>query len=170
MSQASYRPVTHYTSPDNTGSPPSEYALNTLHGKYFHRSGFLSNLRLPWKQSVLWIHCIAYIFFIIQDFWATCGCHEKQSVPWINSLYWIYMFINQEFWATCACPEIFHCIETFFIIQEFRATFACLENRVCPEIFQAMRSCRPASCVNACCCLKLMGLAFKYVVEINSTS
>jgi len=51
LSQASYGPVTQYTSPDNTGSPPSEYALNTLYGKYFHRSRFLSNFRLPWKTE-----------------------------------------------------------------------------------------------------------------------
>jgi len=30
-------------------SSPSEYTLNTLYWKFFHRSGFLSNLRLIWK-------------------------------------------------------------------------------------------------------------------------
>ena len=44
--------------------------------KYFYHSGFLSSLRLPWKQSLPWIHCIEYIFFIIQDFWATFVCPE----------------------------------------------------------------------------------------------
>ena len=44
--------------------------------KYFNHSGFLSNLRLPWKQTLPWIHCIEHIFFIIQDLWATCVCHE----------------------------------------------------------------------------------------------
>jgi len=55
-----------------------------------------------------------YIFFIIQHFWATCACPEKQSYPGI--IHCIkYSFYIQNFWATCACPEI----------------------RVCPEIFQA---------------------------------
>ena len=79
----------------------------------FHRSGFLSNLRLPWKQSLPWIHCIEYIFFIVQDYWASCACPEKQS-----------------------CLEIFHCIEIFFIVQDFSPTRACPENRFCAEFFQ----------------------------------
>jgi len=54
----------------------------------FHHSGFLSNLRLPWKKQSCPenFHCIG-IYFIIQDFWATFACPEKQS-----------------------CPENFHCI------------------------------------------------------------
>ena len=33
-------------------------------------------------------HCIEYVFFIIQDFWATCACPEKQRCPGIFHLYW----------------------------------------------------------------------------------
>ena len=59
-------------------------------------------------------HCIEYIFFIIQDFWATCACPEKQS-----------------------CPGIFHCIEyVFFIIQDFLATSACLKTEFALKIFK----------------------------------
>ena len=88
------------------------------------------------------------IFFIIQHFWATCACPEKQSVPWINCIEYIF-FIIQCFRATCACPEnqscpeIVHCIEIFFTIQYFWATCACPENRVCSEIFQDGGSGRP---------------------------
>jgi len=32
--------------------------LATLAIKYFYHSGFLSNLHLPWKQGLPWIHCI----------------------------------------------------------------------------------------------------------------
>jgi len=60
------------------------------------------------------------VFFIIQDFWATCACPEKQS-----------------------CPGIFHCIEIYFIIHDFWGTCGCSENRVCPEIFQARGGGRP---------------------------
>ena len=47
-------------------------------------------------------HCIDYILFIIQDFWATWACPEKQSFPWNSSLYWSILII-QDFWATHAC-------------------------------------------------------------------
>jgi len=57
------------------------------------------------------------IFFIIQDFWATCACAEKQI------------------W-----PENFHCFEIFFIVQEFWATCSCRENRICPELFHQPRT------------------------------
>jgi len=53
---------------------------------YFYYSGFLSNLRLPWKQSCPGIfHCIEYVFFIIQDFWGTCACPENRVCPEIFS-------------------------------------------------------------------------------------
>jgi len=32
--------------------------------------------------------CIEH-FFTVQDFWATCACPQKQSLPWNFSLYWI---------------------------------------------------------------------------------
>jgi len=69
----------------------------------------------PEKQRVPWIHSTDYIFFIIQDFWATCAFPEKWS-----------------------CPGIFHCIEIFFIIQDFWVTCACPEKQSCPEIFRCM--------------------------------
>jgi len=100
---------------------------------YFYHSGVLSKLRLPWKTELPWnFHCIEYVFFIIQDFWATCACPEKQSLPWKFSLYWIYflhsgvlrnlrllwkaegalssmcsifIFYFQDFWATSTWPE-----------------------------------------------------------------
>ena len=77
------------------------------------------------------VRCIEN-FFTVQDFWATCACPEKQSLPWIfslywiyllhseflsnlplpwktecalNSLYWIYIFYHSGFIATCVCPE-----------------------------------------------------------------
>jgi len=100
----------------------------------FHHSGILRNLHLPWKTVYLeftyWMH-----IFIIQDFWETCACAEKQSFPEIFHCFEIF-FIIPEFWATCSCPEnkvcpeIFYWIEIFFIIQEFWATCACPENRI----------------------------------------
>jgi len=106
------------------------------------QSGFLRNLRLPEKQSVLWIYCIEYIFFIIQVFWATCACPEKQSSPEIfHCIEHTFTFRSFAQFALAlkngVCREIFHGVEyIFFIIQDFWGTCACPENRVCPEIFQ----------------------------------
>ena len=44
----------------------------------FYHSGFLSNLRLPWKQNCREIFRCIDIFFITQDFWATCACPENK--------------------------------------------------------------------------------------------
>ena len=51
---------------------------------YFYHSGIVSNLRLSWKQlktvcpeNFQWIE----IFFIIQEFWATCACPENRICP-----------------------------------------------------------------------------------------
>jgi len=68
----------------------------SLHWNIFYLSGFLSNLCLPWKQSLLWIHCIEYIFFIIQNF-------EQPALVLKNRI----------------CPEIFHCIEIFLTFRIF---------------------------------------------------
>ena len=75
--------------------------LNTLYWKYFHCSGFLSNLRLPWKTKFfLKIFTVWNIFLTIQDFWTTL------RLPWKTelALKFFTVFI-QDFWATCACPE-----------------------------------------------------------------
>jgi len=80
----------------------------------------LSNLCLPWKQSVSWTFpCIDYTFY-------HSGVLSNLHLPWKQN-----------------CPCILHCIEIFFIIQDFLATCACTENRVCPENFQARVGGRP---------------------------
>ena len=58
----------------------------SLYWYIFYHSGFLSNLRLPWKQSLIWINCFEHIFFIIQDFWATCVCPENRVCPELTVL------------------------------------------------------------------------------------
>jgi len=64
------------------------------------------------KQRGPWIYRTVYVFFIIQDFWATCACPEKHSCPEnFRSIEYVF-FTIQEFWATCpekqSCPGIFH--------------------------------------------------------------
>ena len=90
-------------------------------------------LLLALKNSVPWIHCIECIFYP-SEFWTTCACPEKQSLPWKCSLHW-----NKDFWVTCVCsenrvfPDIFHCIEIFLSLRIFEQLVLALKNRVCPE-------------------------------------
>jgi len=42
--------------------------------------------------------------FYHSEFWTTCACPEKQSLPWIHCIKYIF-FCHSEFWTTCACPE-----------------------------------------------------------------
>jgi len=141
---------------------------------YFLCSGFLSNLHLPWEKELPWnfsllvlnilftfrifeqlvlaqkkrvcleiFHC-EYIFFIIQNFWATCAGPEKQSLPYNFSLYWIY-FLSFRIWATCASPEKqsvpwnFSLDWIYFCIQYFWATCACTEKQICPKILTVLK-------------------------------
>ena len=105
---------------------------------------------------------ILNVFFIIQDFWATCaypenfrsieyifyysGVLSNLRLPWRQSCPGIfhcieYTFYIQNFWVTWACPEKqrvpwIYCIECiFFIIQDIWATCACPEKQSCSGIF-----------------------------------
>ena len=84
--------------------------------KYFYLSGFLSNLRLPWKTRVYaeFLHCIE-IFLSFRIFDQIALALKNRVCPEFTVLN-IY-FYHSEFWTTCACPE----------------------NRVCPEIFTALK-------------------------------
>ena len=97
---------------------PGKFSLYWI--SIFYHSVLLSNLRLPWKTELPWIHCIENIFFIIQDFWATCACSEKQS-----------------------CPENFHCISIFLSFRIFEqlalAVKTCLEFTVLNICFLSIR-------------------------------
>jgi len=118
------------------GLPPSEY---TLHSKYFHRSRFLSNLHLPWNQSFPWKFSLYWIYFLsFRIFEQLSACLEQQRVPWIHCTKYVF-FIIQDFLATCACPEnrvspeTFHSIEYIFYQSGFLSNFAlALKNRGCP--------------------------------------
>jgi len=106
----------------------------------FYHSGFLSNLRLPWNtEFALKIFTVLNILYI-QDFWATCPCREKQSVPWIHCIEYIF-FIIQDYWATCACLENRFCpdmtvLNTYFLsFRTFEQLALALKNTSCPEMF-----------------------------------
>ena len=62
--------------------------------KCFLSSGLLSNLCLPWKtacalNSLYWIY-----IFNHSEFWTTCACPEKQSLPWNFSLHWNIFYLS----------------------------------------------------------------------------
>ena len=93
------------------GGTPSLASLDGT-SLIFYYLQFWATCACPEKQSVPWIHCIEYIFFIIQNF-EQFALALKNSLLWTFSLYW-NIFIFQNFWASCACPE----------------------NRICPEFFR----------------------------------
>ena len=86
-------------------------------------------------------HSIEYSFYI-QDFWATCACPEKQSVPWIHRIEYIF-FIIQNFEQTCACPEKqnppwnFSLYWNIFYLSGFSSNLILPWKQSLPWIFQA---------------------------------
>ena len=63
----------------------------------------LENNNLPKLHRSLPIEytlCIEH-FFTVQDFWGTCACPQKQSLPWNFSLYWIYVLHSGFFSKLC---------------------------------------------------------------------
>ena len=71
--------------------------IYTVYWKLFHRSGFLSNMRLPWKtQFALKIFAVLNIFFSIQDFWPTLRLPKKTEFAWKVLVYYSkYMFCHE---------------------------------------------------------------------------
>jgi len=117
---------------------PSLPPLTAHH--WFFIIQIFEQLPCPEKQSRPGTFHCAEIFFNFQDFWATCACPEKQSVPWIQCIEYKLLIIENFEQPALAlkniiCLEIFHCIEIFFIFQDFWATCACPVNRVCLEFF-----------------------------------
>jgi len=105
-------------------------------------SGFLSNLRLPWKtECALNFFNVLNIYFYHSGFMSNMRLPWKTELPWNFSLYW-NIFYHSRYLSNLLLPwnqslPWNHCIEyIFFTIQNFWATCACPENRVCPESFQ----------------------------------
>ena len=133
----------------------------------FYHSGFLSNLRLPWKTKFALNSLFEYIFFIIQNCWATWACPKNKialkiftvlkyifhsgflsnlRLPWKTELPWSFsmygnVFIIQDFWATCACPENRVCPEFtvlniyFLSSRIFKQLALALKNRAALKFF-----------------------------------
>ena len=84
----------------------------------FYCSGVLSNLRLPWKQSCPGIfHCIEYTFYI-QRFLSNL------RLPWktegaLNLLYWMYIFYYSKFLSNLRLPWNFSLYWNIFYYSGF---------------------------------------------------
>jgi len=81
-------------------------------------------------------HGIEYTFYI-HDFWATCACPEKTSVPWIHCITYIF-FIIQNFEQLVpalknrVCLEFFTVLNILFAFRIFERLALALKNRLCP--------------------------------------
>jgi len=84
---------------------------------FFYYSGFLSNLRLPWKtESALKFFAVLNIFFIILEFWVTCTCPENR--------------VSLEFFT------VLNILLTFRIFEHLALA---LKNRVALEFFTVLK-------------------------------
>ena len=80
-------------------------ALNSNYWIYFLLFRILSNLRLPWKTELPWNFSLYLNIFYHSGFLSNLRLPWKRKLPWKFSLYMEYAFHIQNFWATCACPE-----------------------------------------------------------------
>ena len=92
-----------------TRNTPSEHTLklNTLYWKCFHRSGFLSYLRLPWNFLLYWI----YFFH--------SGLLSNLRLPWQtefarNTFKRIYIFYHSGFLSNLRLPWNFSLYRNIF--------------------------------------------------------
>jgi len=84
---------------------------------FFYYSGFLSNLRLPWKtERALKFFAILNIFFIILEFWVTCACPENRVTL-----------------------EFFTVLNILFTFRIFEQLALALKNRVALEFFTVLK-------------------------------
>jgi len=96
-------------------------------------------LALALKNSVSWIHCNEYIFFIIQNF-------EQLALAWktefalkfftVLNLYFLLFKILQNLrlpWKTEFALKIFTVFNLFFTFRIFEQLAFALKNRLCPE-------------------------------------
>jgi len=73
-------------------------------------------------------HCIE-IFFIFQDFWATCACPEKQSVSWIHCSEYIF-FIIQNFEQLAFSLKFFPVLKYFLSFRIFEQVVLALKTEL----------------------------------------
>ena len=111
-------------------------------------------LPCPVKHEIF--HCVE-IFFIFQDFWATCGLPWKTECA-LNSLYWIYIFLIIQNFEQLAhalknrvSPEIFHCIEIFLSFRIFEELAFALKTKFVMKFFAVFNIFLHSGCLSNLC-------------------
>ena len=124
--------------------PEKQCALNSLYWIYiFYHSGFLSNMRLPWKiEFTLKFFTVLNILFTFRIFEQLALTLKNRVCPEfivLNIIFYHSGFLNNLHlpWKKEFALKFSTVLNVFFIIQDFWATCACAENRVYLEIFQA---------------------------------
>ena len=81
---------------------PSLPPLTARH--WFLSFRFLNNFLALKNRIALKLFTVLKYFLSSRTFEQLVACPEKQSVPWIHCIEYIYFFNHSEFWTTCACP------------------------------------------------------------------
>ena len=82
---------------------------------------FLNNFLALKNRVALKLFTVLKYFLSFRTFEQLVACPEKQSVPWIHCIEYIYFLIIQNFEQLAhalknrVCPGILHCIEIFFL-------------------------------------------------------
>jgi len=100
-----------------TQSLPWKFVRYWIYSTFYH-SGFLSNLRLPWKTELTWNFWLYWNTFYHSRFLSNLRLPWKTRCA-LNSLYWINTFYHKDFWATYACPEKQCCLKFFTLLRCF---------------------------------------------------
>ena len=117
----------------------------SLYWIYFLHSGFLSNLRLPWKtECVLKFFTVLKYFLSFRIFEQLAFVLKNRVRP--DIFHWIeYTFHIQDFWATCACPEknrvalkIFTVLNILFPFRIFEQLVLALETEFALKFFTVL--------------------------------
>jgi len=106
--------------------------------KIFHRSGFSSNLHLPWKtEFALKIFIVLNIFLSFRSFEQLALALKNRLCSEFTALN-IYFFYHSGFlsgwrlpWKTEFALKFFTVLSILFIIQDFEQLALALKNRVC---------------------------------------
>jgi len=134
---------------------PSLPPLTACH--WFFIIQIFEQLSGPEKQSrPETFHCVE-IFFIFEDFWATCACPEKQNVPWIHCIEYIYIWPfrilnNMRFlWKTYFALKFFTALKYFLYFRIFEKLCACPEKSLSWNFWLYLKYLLHSGCMSNLC-------------------
>jgi len=114
---------------------------NSLHWNILYLTGFLSNLRLPRRQSLPWNFSLHGIYVLHSGFFSNLRLPWKAEFA-LNSLYWIYYFLCFRIlnnlclpWKTEFALEFFTVIKYFISFRIFEQLALSLKTEFALKIF-----------------------------------